>query len=59
MKNDKPIGPGAYASPDDIEHMKKVRNQLRHNRPDDLAFGSQAPRDKHHYISENAKNRAF
>ena len=25
VKNDKPIGPGAYATPDEIEHMQKVR----------------------------------
>lgn len=59
VKNDKPIGPGAYQSPDEIEHMQRIKKQLSHNRPADLAFGSQADREKHHYITENAKNRAY
>ena len=25
VKNDKPIGPGAYASPDEIDHMKRIK----------------------------------
>ena len=40
VKNDKPIGPGAYATPDEIDHMKRIKQQLSHNRPADLAFGS-------------------
>jgi len=59
VKNDKSIGPGAYASPDEIDQMKKMKNQLRHNQPGELAFGSSAERDKHHYTSEAAKNRAY
>ena len=59
VKNDKPIGPGAYASPDEVDHMKSIKEQLRHNRPDDLFFGSQEARDKNHYNSQTAKNRAY
>lgn len=59
VKNDKPVGPGSYVSPDEIEHMKKIKNQLRHNRPDNLAFGSGNARDKNHYTTEVSRNRAF
>lgn len=59
VKNDKSIGPGAYASPDEIDRMKKIKEQLRHNQPGELAFGSSAERDKYHYTSEAAKNRAY
>ena len=59
VKNDKPIGPGAYASPDEIEHMQRIRQHLRHNRPDNCAFGKQQHRVDHDYISSTLKNKAY
>lgn len=49
VKNDKPIGPGAYASPDEVDHMAKIKTQLRHNRPEGLAFGSVNDRSKNDF----------
>ena len=59
VKNDKPVGPGSYPSLDEIEHMKKIKDSLRHNPPGNLAFGSQNNREKHHYITENNKSKAY
>lgn len=59
VKNDKPIGPGAYASPDEVEHMQKIRQQLSLNRPENLAFGAQSNRNQYNYISETLKNKAY
>ena len=51
VKNDKPVGPGSYASPDEIAHMKNIKDKLSHNRPENLAFGSGQDRANNHYIS--------
>ena len=39
--------------------MQKVKQQLLHNRPSDLAFGSQVSRDQYHFHALSAKNRAY
>jgi len=59
VKNDKPIGPGAYASPDEMEHRQRIRQNLRHNRPENLAFGNQAHRAQHNYVADALKSKAY
>lgn len=51
VKHDKPIGPGHYAHPDEIEKMVKVKRQLSHNAPVNVAFGSVQKRSANDFQS--------
>ena len=59
VKHDKPLGPGSYAHPDEIENMRKVKRQLSHNAPPNIAFGAVAPRAKGDFHQQALKERAY
>ena len=53
------MGPGSYASPDELDHMQKIKKALRHNLPQDVFFGKQEPRDRFSYLNQESSARAF
>ena len=49
MKNDKSIGPGSYATPDEVEAMQKKRQKVQVSPAKNVAFGAGQNRQKNNF----------
>ena len=59
MKNDKSLGPGSYATPDEVEKMKRKREKASISPGKAVAFGAGQNRDKNNFQNQFMREHAY